>query len=94
LIKENAKYISAKKSVHVNIGKDIHRKFRSQLFLQDITMQQFLENCIELFVNENARMNKIINDLKKELKEKELNKLRGIDKKDLYDVIEENSPFS
>ena len=57
-------------------------------------MQQFLENCIELFVNENTRMNKITNDLKKELKEKELNKLRGIDKKELYDVIEENSPFS
>ena len=94
MLKENAKLIARKKSIHVNIAKTHHRSFRSKLFLNELTMQQFLEFCVEKFINDDSRMVKIVEELKKDLREKELNKLRGIDEKELYDVIEENSPFN
>ena len=91
---EDIKYISKKKSLHVNLDKKHHRIFRSKLFLHGLTMQQFLEFFVVKFNNEDNRLDKLLDELKDEVKEKEINKLKGIEKKDLYDAIEKYSPFN
>ena len=93
-MKEDIKYISKKKSLHVNLDKSHHRIFRSKLFLHELTMQQFLEFFIVKFNNEDPTIEKMIEELKAEVKEEKINKLKGIDKKDLYDAIEKYSPLS
>jgi hypothetical protein len=93
MLKE-VEYISKKKSIHINIEKSQHRMFRSKLFLNELTMQQFISMIISKFNVDDPSILKMIKELKEDLKEKEINKLKGIDEKDLYDAIEKYSPLS
>ena len=90
--KEDTLYILKKKSVHVNLDKVQHGIFRSKLFLHGLTMQQYIEMMILHFNIETPSVIKLVEKEKVKIKEKELEKLRGINKKDLYDAIEKYSP--
>lgn len=91
---EDVEYISKKKSIHINIDKSQHRMFRSKLFLNELTMQQFISMIISKFNVDDPSILKLVNELRIELKEKEISKLKGIDEKDLYDAIEKYSPLN
>jgi len=93
MLKE-VEYISKKKSIHVNIDKSQHRMFRSKLFLNELTMQQFISMIITKFNVDDPSILKMVIELKDDLKEKEISKLKGIDEKDLYDAIEKYSPIN
>ena len=93
MLKE-VEYISKKKSIHINIDKSQHRMFRSKLFLNELTMQQFISMIITKFNVDDPSILKMVIELKDDLKEKEINKLKGIDEKDLYDAIEKYSPIN
>lgn len=91
---EDTLYILKKKSVHVNLDKIQHGIFRSKLFLHGLTMQQYIEMMILHFNLETPSVIKIVEKEKIRIKEKEIEKLRGINKKDLYDAIEKYSPIN
>ena len=90
----DVEYISKKKSIHVNIDKSQHRMFRSKLFLNELTMQQFISMIITKFNVDDPSILKMVIELKDDLKEKEISKIKGIDEKDLYDAIEKYSPIN
>lgn len=91
---EDVEYISKKKSIHINIEKSQHRMFRSKLFLNELTMQQFISMIISKFNVDDPSILKLVEELRMDLKEKEISKLKGIDEKDLYDAIEKYSPLN
>ena len=57
-------------------------------------MQQFISMIITKFNVDDPSILKMVIELKDDLKEKEINKLKGIDEKDLYDAIEKYSPIN
>lgn len=92
LNKQIAKVVN-NKTIHFELPGTVHRKLRASLFLKEISMQAFFRLISEKVVNDDQYLNQLIEERVEEIKEKKLNKLRDIDEKDLYNVIEENSPF-
>ena len=43
---------STKKAITTKVDEDVHRKFRSQLFLAGVTMSNFLAEVIEDYVSD------------------------------------------
>jgi hypothetical protein len=81
------------KTVHLEIPGSIHRKLRAMLFLKEISMQEFFRLSAEKVVLGDQYMLKLIEKRVDDIKNKKLSKIRNIEEKDLYDVIEQNSPF-
>lgn len=81
------------KTVHVELPGQIHKKLRALLFLNEISMQKFFTLMAEKYVLQDNYVHNIVNERVKEIKENKLDKMRNVSKKDLYDAIEENSPF-
>ena len=81
------------KTVHLEIPGSIHRKLRAMLFLKEISMQEFFRLSAEMVVLGDKNMLKAIEKRVDDIKNKKLSKIRNIEEKDLYDVIEQNSPF-
>jgi DNA recombination-dependent growth factor C len=85
--------ILSNKTIHVEIPGSIHRKLRALLFLNEISMQKFFTLMAESYVNSDPYIRKLVDQRVEEIKEDKLDKLRNVEKKDLYDAIEKNSPF-
>ena len=81
------------KTVHIEIPGQIHKKLRALLFLNEISMQKFFTLMAEKYVLNDYYLHEIVNERVEEIKNNTLNKLRNIEEKDLYNAIEENSPF-
>ena len=81
------------KTVHLEIPGSIHRKLRAMLFLKEISMQEFFRLSAEMVVLGDQYMIKAVEKRVDDIKNKKLSKIRNIEEKDLYDVIEQNSPF-
>jgi hypothetical protein len=81
------------KTVHVELPGVIHKKLRAKLFLDELSMQKFFTLMAEKYVLEDSYVKSLVIEHSDDVKNKKLDKLRNIDEKDLYDVIEENSPF-
>jgi len=81
------------KTVHVELPGQVHKKLRALLFLNELSMQKFFTLMAEKYVLNDNYLHDLVNKRVDEIKENNLNKLRNIDEKDLYDAIEENSPF-
>ena len=56
-------------------------------------MQQFFRLVSEKYVNDDKNLKKLVCERVDEIKNNKLNKLREVNEKDLYNAIEENSPF-
>lgn len=81
------------KTVHLALPGAIHKKLRAFLFLKEISMQEFFRMIAENAVLEDKYILSLINQRVDDIKNKKLDKLRNIEEKDLYDAIEQNSPF-
>ena len=81
------------KTVHVELPGQIHKKLRALLFLNELSMQKFFTLMAEKYVLSDNYLHDLVDKRVNEIKEDNLNKLRNIDEKDLYNAIEENSPF-
>lgn len=90
--KQVAKVVN-NKTVHIEIPGTVHRKLRALLFLEEISMQKFFCLMSEKFIEGDTHIKNLVLERVDEIKNKKLSKLRDIDEKDLYNVIEENSPF-
>lgn len=81
------------KTVHVSIPGEIHRKLRAMLFLKESSIQAFFKLMAECFVSGDTHITELLEQRIRDIKNKNLNNLKEINEKDLYDAIEENSPF-
>jgi hypothetical protein len=81
------------KAVHVVIPGDIHRKLRAKLFLKESSIQNFFKLMAECLVNDDKHINALLEQRIRDIKDNKISKLKEINEKDLYNVIEENSPF-
>ena len=81
------------KTFHLEMHGYIHRKLRAMLFLKEISMQEFFRLSAEMVVLGDKHMLNAIEKRVDDIKNKKLSKIRNIEEKDLYDVIEQNSPF-
>lgn len=90
---KQVKKILNNKTVHIEIPGEIHKKLRVKLFLDEISMQQFFRLVSEKYVNDDKNLKKLVCERVDEIKNNKLNKLREVNEKDLYNAIEENSPF-
>ena len=89
----NIEKILNNKTVHLEIPGSIHRKLRAMLFLKEMSMQEFFRMSAEMVVLGDQYMINAVEKRVDDIKNKKLSKIRNIEEKDLYDVIEQNSPF-
>lgn len=92
-INKQVKKIINNKTVHVEIPGEIHRKLRAKLFLDELSMQNFFRLMSEKYVNDDNYIKDLVEVRVDEIKNKKLDKLKEINEKDLYNAIEQNSPF-
>ncbi len=90
---KQVKKIVNNKTVHIELPGQIHKKLRALLFLNELSMQKFFTLMAEKYVLSDNYLHDLVDKRVDEIKENNLNKLRNINEKDLYDAIEENSPF-
>jgi len=88
------KKIINNKTVHIELPGEVHKKLRAQLFVNEISMQQFFKLVSEKIVEGDNHLLSLVEDRVNLIKENKINKLKDINPKDLYDVIEKNSPLS
>ena len=81
------------KTIHFVLPGEIHRKLRALLFLKESSMQAFFKLMSEKFIEGDPYILKILEKKISDIKNKKLDNLREINEKDLYNAIEENSPF-
>lgn len=91
--KQIANKIINNKTIHFELQGNIHKKLRALLFLKELSMQKFFRLMAESFVDGDEYINKLVLNKVEEIKSNKLSKLKNIDMKELYNVIEENSPF-
>lgn len=89
-----------RKCIHVKLDKDVHAALRGKLFKHGLSMQEVFDEFAKLFVSDDARVNRIIDQLvmrkiKEAIegtKESKLRRNHGINDLDhdaLYDLIDE-----
>jgi hypothetical protein len=81
------------KTVHIEIPGLIHKSLRAKLFLDELSMQKFFRLMAEKYINNDSYIKGLVELRVDEIKNKKLDKLKEISDKDLYNVIEQNSPF-
>ena len=87
------KKVSTNKSVHFDLNNDVHRKLRALMFLREFSLQGFFRLMAESFVNGDPYLNEMVDDRIRDIKNKKIDHMKNVNKKELYDVIEQNSPF-
>lgn len=92
-MEEEITLLLQKKTVHVTLNEDLHKSLRANLFLDGITINQFFEKIAFFYVNNNENIKTLLPEIKKGIKEEKLDKLRNINKKDIYEQIENLSPI-
>ena len=81
------------KTVHIEMPNKVHKKLRALLFLKEISQQQFFKMIAEKFTEGDDYIIKLIEERVELIKSKKFNKIKEVEEKDLYNAIEENSPF-
>jgi len=88
-----------RKCVHVKLDKDVHASLRAKLFQHNLSMQEVFDEFAKLFVTEDSRANRIVEQLvMRKVKEaiegkpKKLDRsVNELDHDTLYDLIEEGT---
>ena len=93
-INKQIKKIINNKTVHIELPGEVHKRLRAQLFVNEISMQQFFKLVSEKIVEGDNYLLQLVEDRVNLIIENKINKLKEINPKDLYDVIEKNSPLS
>ena len=93
-IDKQIKKVINNKTIHIELPGEVHKRLRAQLFVKEISMQQFFKLIAEKIVEEDQYILRLVEERVDLLKENKINKLKEVNSKDLYDVIEKNSPLS
>lgn len=83
-----------KKSLHINLKRETHAGFRTELFKRHLTMQETLEEFASLVSLGHPRAMRILDDLIAKKENREVAKLSDTDADEIYRMLEEDSPFT
>ena len=82
------------KSVHINLTKGVHAKFRVKLFEKGLSMQEVFERLATEVVYGNPHIDKIINELEYNKKHKiQTKKVTQADAETVFEAIASASPL-
>ena len=93
-INKQIKKVINNKTVHIGLPGEVHKRLRAQLFVKEISMQQFFKLVSEKIVENDQHLLNLVEERVDLLKENRINKMKEVNPKDLYDAIEKNSPLS
>jgi hypothetical protein len=82
-----------KKSLHINMSKDVHTEFRIQCFKRNLSMQEVIEAFAERVVSESNDMIRLLEQIKKDKMVKDVKRYTKSDAESLYALLETNNPF-
>jgi|SRR6478735_9601550 len=89
-----------RKCIHVKIDKHVHAELRSRLFRHNLSMQEVFDEFAKLFVSDDVKANRIVENLVKrklketiealsEPKQRRDRSFNDLDHDALYDLIDE-----
>tara|TARA_R110001583_G_scaffold188051_1_gene349701 strand:- start:531 stop:812 length:282 start_codon:yes stop_codon:yes gene_type:complete len=82
-----------KKSLHINMTKDIHTDFKIQCMKRDLSMQEVIEAFAERVASESNDMMRLLEQVKKDKQIKDVKRYTKSDAESLYALLETNNPF-
>ncbi len=82
-----------KKSLHVNMSKDVHAEFKIQCMRRDLSMQEVIEAFASRIAAESNDMMRLLEQIKKDKQIKDVKRYTKSDADALYAVLESNIPF-
>ena len=92
-INKQVRKIVNNKTVHIELPGEIHKKLKVKLFLDEMSIQKFFRLMAEKYVYDDTYIKDLVSERVEELKNKKIDNLKEINEKDLYNAIEQNSPF-
>ena len=63
------------------------------MFLREFSLQGFFRLMAEKFIDGDVYLSELVDDRIRDIKNNKINHMKNVNKKELYDVIEQNSPF-
>ena len=82
-----------KKSLHINMTKDVHTDFKIQCMKRDLSMQEVLEAFALRVASESNDMIGLLEQIKKDKTIKDVKRYTKSDADSLYAILESNDPF-
>lgn len=86
--------LNAKKSVHINLDREIHAKFRTVLFDKGLSMQEVLNDFARHVAIGDPVLIRILDELVERKRNKTKERLTETDAETLFNILEEESPLS
>jgi hypothetical protein len=82
-----------KKSLHINMTKDVHSEFKIQCMRRDLSMQEVIEAFASRVAAESNDMMRLLEQIKKDKQIKDVKRYTKSDADSLYAILESNNPF-
>ena len=82
-----------KKSLHINMTKDVHTEFKMQCTKRDLSMQEVIEAFATRVAAESNDMVRLLEQIKKDKQIKDIKRYTKSDADSLYALLESNNPF-
>ena len=82
-----------KKSLHINMTKDVHSEFKIQCMKRDLSMQEVIEAFASRVAAESNDMVRLLEQIKKDKQVKDIKRYTKSDTESLYAMLESNNPF-
>ena len=82
-----------KKSLHINMTKDVHTEFKIQCMKKDLSMQEVIEAFASRVAAESNDMIRLLEQIKKDKQIKDVKRYTKSDADALYAVLESNNPL-
>ena len=82
-----------KKSLHINMTKDVHTEFKIQCMKRDLSMQEVIEAFAARVASESNDMLRLLEQIKKDKLVKDVKRYTKSDAESLYALLETNNPF-
>jgi hypothetical protein len=82
-----------KKSLHINMTKDVHTDFKIQCMKKDLSMQEVIESFAVRVAAESNDMMRLLEQIKKDKQIKDVKRYTKSDADALFAVLESNNPF-
>jgi mevalonate kinase len=83
-----------KKSVHFSLTRETHSYFRIACFKRSLSMQEVLEEFVQMIAAENPDMIDFLDDLQGNKRSRKIESLSETDAESIFSVIESDNPLS
>tara|TARA_A200000159_G_C7290675_1_gene325591 strand:- start:530 stop:796 length:267 start_codon:yes stop_codon:yes gene_type:complete len=82
-----------RKSVHINLNESIHAELRILAFKNKLSMQEIISGLVTSLIDKDPYLEKLVQKLKEQKKNKELKRLTDVESIDIFDEIVSGSPW-